>query len=138
MNTPRILLVEDNPDDEALTLRGLRTGGWDTGTTVARDGKAALEKLDGMADLPALVLLDLKLPGLDGTEVLQRIRDNKRTRPLCVVVFTSSNEPGDVARCHALGCNGYVVKPVAYESYIETVRQIGHYWLALNRTPHKA
>jgi two-component system, response regulator len=135
LSNRRILLVEDNPDDEALTLRGLRDGGWNADTTVARDGVTALEKLDSMVTLPSLMLLDLKLPKLDGSEVLQKIRLNERTRPLCVVIFTSSNEPGDISRCYKLGCNGYVIKPVAYENYIEAVQQIGRYWLALNSTP---
>lgn len=138
MKTQHILLVEDNPDDESLTRRGLRRGNWEAGVTVARDGAAALEMLRGMAtagELPGLVLLDLKLPKLDGTEVLRQIREDDRTSHLCVVVFTSSGEPRDVALCYRLGCNSYVIKPVAYESYIETVQQIGAYWLTLNEAP---
>lgn len=129
-----ILLVEDNPDDESLTQRALRRGDWGAEVTVARDGAAALETLEAMAELPDLVLLDLKLPKLDGTEVLRQIRETERTRCLCVVVFTSSGEPRDIALCHGLGCNSYVIKPVAYESYISTVQQIGVYWLTLNET----
>ncbi len=138
MRTQRILLVEDNPDDESLTRRGLRRGNWDDGVTVARDGAAALEVLHGMAtaaELPALVLLDLKLPKLDGTEVLRQIREDDRMSHLCVVVFTSSGEPRDIALSYRLGCNSYVIKPVAYESYIDTVQQIGAFWLTLNETP---
>lgn len=131
----RILLVEDNPDDESLTRRGLRRGDWNSEVIVAHDGPAALEMLGNMEKPPDLVLLDLKLPKLDGTEVLRQIRGNNRTRCLCVVVFTSSGEPGDIALCHDLGCNSYVIKPVAYESYIDTVRQIGAYWLTLNENP---
>ncbi len=131
----RVLLVEDNPDDESLTRRGLRRCGADAEVIVACDGAAALETLGNMADLPDLVLLDLKLPKLDGTEVLRQIRGNNRTRRLCVVVFTSSGEPRDIALCHDLGCNSYVIKPVAYESYIGTVQQIGAYWLVLNENP---
>ena len=127
-----ILLVEDNPDDESLTRRALSRGNWDTKITVARDGTAALASLQTMKKLPDLVLLDLKLPKLDGTEVLRQIRDNDRTRRLCVVVFTSSGEPRDVSLCHRLGCNSYVIKPVAYENYINTVLQIRSYWLTLN------
>lgn len=131
----RILLVEDNPDDESLTRRALRRGDWGAEVTVARDGAAALETLAAMAELPHLVLLDLKLPKLDGAEVLRQIREMNRTRRLCVVVFTSSGEPGDITLCQELGCNSYVIKPVAYESYISTVQQIGAYWLTLNETP---
>ncbi len=130
----RILLVEDNPDDESLTQRALRRGDWGAEVIVARDGALALETLAAAGDLPDLVLLDLKLPKLDGTEVLRQIRDNERTRCLCVVVFTSSGEPRDIALCQKLGCNSYVIKPVAYESYIGTVQQIGNYWLTLNET----
>lgn len=130
----RILLVEDNPDDESLTQRALRRGDQGAEVIVAHDGAAALEALETMTELPDLVLLDLKLPKLDGAEVLRQIRDNDRTRRLCVVVFTSSGEPRDIALCHGLGCNSYVVKPVAYESYISTVQQIGTYWLTLNET----
>lgn len=130
----RILLVEDNPDDESLTQRALRRGDQGAEVIVAHDGADALEALETMTELPDLVLLDLKLPKLDGAEVLRQIRDNDRTRRLCVVVFTSSGEPRDIALCHGLGCNSYVVKPVAYESYISTVQQIGTYWLTLNET----
>ncbi len=128
----RVLLVEDNPDDESLTQRGLRGNDWSVDVTVASDGAMALEMLESADKLPDLLLLDLKLPKFDGAEVLRQTRDNERTRCLCIVIFTSSNDPRDIARCHELGCNSYVVKPVAYESYIETVRQIGTYWLALN------
>lgn len=131
----RILLVEDNPDDESLTRRALRRGDWNAEVIVACDGAAALAALGDMAELPDLVLLDLKLPKLDGTEMLQQIRGNNRTRRLCVVVFTSSSEPRDIALCHDLGCNSYVIKPVTYESYIDTVQQIGAYWLTLNENP---
>lgn len=130
----RILLVEDNPDDESLTQRALRRGDWGAEVIVARDGAMALQTLEIMAELPDLVLLDLKLPKRDGTEVLRQIREMERTRCLCVVVFTSSGEPRDIALCQQLGCNSYVIKPVAYESYVGTVQQIGTYWLTLNET----
>jgi len=132
MNLRNVLLVEDNPDDESLTLRGLRKAGFDPGVVVARDGAAAIETLAAMDPQPVLVLLDLKLPKIDGTEVLRRIRENGTTRQPCVVVFTSSGEPRDIERCYGLGCNSYVIKPVAYESYIGTVAEICGYWLALN------
>ena len=128
--TPRcILLVEDNPDDEVLTRRGLQQAGWDGDTRVARDGAAALDALEQMQLLPVLVLLDLKLPKLDGIDVLRHIRETDRTRHLRVVMFTSSGEARDIARCQTLGCNGYVVKPVAYDQYLDAVRQISRDWL---------
>lgn len=128
-----ILIVEDNPDDESLTQRGLRNAGAEI--TVARDGALALETLGAMERLPELVLLDLKLPKIDGSEVLRQARGNPRTTGLCIVVFTSSSEPADIARCYALGCNSYVIKPVNYEAYIEAVRGIAAYWLNLNLSP---
>jgi len=133
MNDPRILIVEDNPDDESLTQRGLRKSSAEI--EVARDGALALEALTAMDRLPDLVLLDLKLPKIDGSEVLRQLRSEARTSKLCVVVFTSSSEPADIARCYALGCNSYVIKPVTYEDYIEAVRNIAGYWLMLNASP---
>lgn len=133
MTGRRILIVEDNPDDESLTQRGLRNAGADI--TVARDGALALEALGGMERLPEVVLLDLKLPKIDGSEVLRQLRADPRTASLCVVVFTSSSEPADIARCYALGCNSYVIKPVNYEAYIDAVRGISGYWLNLNLSP---
>jgi two-component system response regulator len=133
MNDPRILIVEDNPDDESLTQRGLRKSSAEI--EVARDGALALEALTAMDRLPDLVLLDLKLPKIDGSEVLRQLRAEARTSKLCVVVFTSSSEPADIARCYALGCNSYVIKPVTYEDYIEAVRNIAGYWLMLNASP---
>jgi two-component system response regulator len=130
------LLVEDTRDDESLTLRGLQGAGDGIEVSVVRDGAAALEYLQSGEAPPALVIVDLKLPKVDGSEVLRRIREDARLRHLCVVVFTSSSEPRDVSRCYALGCNSYVIKPVAYESYIDAVRQIGRYWLRLN-TPSR-
>jgi len=133
MNDPRILIVEDNPDDESLTQRSLRKSSAEI--EVARDGALALEALTAMDRLPDLVLLDLKLPKIDGSEVLRQLRAQARTSKLCVVVFTSSSEPADIARCYALGCNSYVIKPVTYEDYIEAVRNIAGYWLMLNASP---
>lgn len=133
MSDPRILIVEDNPDDESLTQRGLRKSS--ATIEVARDGALALEALAAMDHLPDLVLLDLKLPKIDGSEVLRQLRNDARTARLCVVVFTSSSEPADISRCYALGCNSYVIKPVTYEDYIEAVRNIAAYWLSLNASP---
>ena len=133
MIDPRILIVEDNPDDESLTQRGLRKSTVEV--VVAKDGALALEMLAASEHLPDLVLLDLKLPKIDGSEVLRQLRSNVRTSKLCIVVFTSSSEPADIARCYALGCNSYVIKPVTYEDYIDAVRSIAAYWLALNVSP---
>jgi len=130
-----ILLVEDNPDDESLTLRGLRKAGWGEHVAVARDGASAMEILRGLPRQPDLVLLDLKLPKFDGIEVLRQIRGDELTRRLCVVVFTSSSEPRDISRCYGLGCNSYLIKPVAYENYISTMEQICSYWLSFNTAP---
>jgi len=135
LNPCRVLLIEDTRDDESLTLRGLKSAGDAIDISVVRDGAAALEQLQGGGPLPELVIVDLKLPKVDGAEVLRRIREDPRLGKLCVVVFTSSSEPRDVARCYAMGCNSYVIKPVAYESYIDAVRQIGRYWLHLNMPP---
>lgn len=132
MNNNRVLLIEDTRDDESLTLRGLEGAGLQTEIQVARDGAAALELLQTDPSLPALVILDLKLPKIDGAELLRRIREDKRLCSLCVAVFTSSNEPRDITRCYELGCNSYVIKPVNYESYSNAIRQIGSYWLGLN------
>ena len=136
MINPRILIVEDNPDDESLTQRGLRKSTVEV--VVAKDGALALEMLAASEHLPDLVLLDLKLPKIDGSEVLRQLRSNMRTSKLCVVVFTSSSEPADIARCYALGCNSYVIKPVTYEDYIDAVRSIAAYWLALNVSPARS
>ena len=126
-----ILLVEDNPDDEALTVMALR--GVPATLEVARDGQEAMDYLtsDGKA-LPRLVLLDLKLPKIGGLEVLRRIREDDRTRLTPVVVLTSSNAPNDVVASYRLGANSYVRKPVNFDQFSETIRQLGTYWLAVN------
>ena len=129
------MLVEDNPDEESLTQRGLRRAGRAEKIAIARNGAEAIALLVKMVPLPCLVLLDLKLPKINGTEVLRQIRSDERTRHLCVVIFTSSNEPGDIARCYSLGCNSYVIKPVTYEDYINSVEQIADYWLDVNAPP---
>ena len=132
-----ILLVEDNPDDEALTVMALR--GVPATLEVARDGQEAMDYLtnDGKA-LPRLVLLDLKLPKVDGLEVLRRIREDDRTRLTPVVVLTSSNAPNDVVASYRLGANSYVCKPVNFDQFSETIRQLGTYWLAVNEPPPNA
>jgi two-component system response regulator len=131
-----ILLVEDNPDDEALTIRGLRKNNLANEIVVARDGVEALDYLFGTGGktrvTPTLMLLDLKLPKLDGMEVLRRIRADDRTKRLPVVVLTSSTEERDVLESYDLGANSYVRKPVEFEQFMEAARQLQLYWLVLN------
>jgi two-component system, response regulator len=135
-----ILLVEDNPDDEALTLRALKKNNIRNEVVVARDGVAALDYLFGtgayagrdLAAMPQVVLLDLKLPRMDGFEVLERIRSSEATKFLPVVILTTSNEDQDRLRGYGLGANSFVRKPVEFDKFIEAVRQLGLYWLILN------
>lgn len=139
----KILLVEDNPDDEVLTLRALRTHNIANDIDVARDGAEALDylfsrgqyKSKATEPLPQLVLLDLKLPKVDGLEVLKEIRNNDRTRLLPVVVLTSSVEEQDIVSSYSLGANSYIRKPVDFEQFVEAVHQLGLYWLVLNEGP---
>lgn len=136
----RILLVEDNPKDEALTRRALQKHNFQAAVVVARDGAEALDYLLGSdgtpaGALPQLVLLDLKLPKIDGLEVLRRIRANETTRLLPVVILTSSTEERDILEGYRLGTNSYVRKPVDFVAFTEAVRQLGLYWLLLNTTP---
>lgn len=134
MGDRTILLVEDNPDDEALTLRALKRNNILNEVVVAHDGVEALEYLDNCTPecLPELVLLDLKLPRISGLEVLRQIRENNKTRRLAVVILTSSNEERDILTGYNLGVNSYIRKPVDFEQFIEAVRQLGVYWLVLN------
>lgn len=136
-----ILLVEDNADDEALTRRALKKNNISNDLVVARDGVEAIDYLFGTGvhagrgvATPTLILLDLKLPKVDGLEVLRRMRDDPRTRLLPVVVLTSSKEEQDLVRSYRLGANSYIRKPVNFEQFIEAVRQLGLYWLVLNET----
>jgi two-component system response regulator len=141
-----ILLVEDNPDDEALTLRALKKNNILNRVVVARDGTEALDylfcrgKFTGrdLRDLPELVLLDLKLPKVDGLEVLRQLRAAQETRRLPVVILTSSNEQRDIIAGYDLGANSYIRKPVDFSQFTEAVRQLGIYWLVLNVSPHPA
>lgn len=138
-----ILLVEDNPDDEALTLRALSKNKLANGVVVARDGAEAVEFLFATGahagrdagDLPQIVLLDLKLPKLDGFDVLRRIRSDERTKLLPVVILTSSKEERDIVQGYRDGCNSYVRKPVNFDEFVEAARQLGMYWMLLNEVP---
>jgi two-component system response regulator len=136
MTKQTILLVEDNPDDEALTLRALRKNNLPNEVNVARDGAQAFEFLfpgDGSsATLPGLILLDLKLPKVDGFEVLRRIRADDRTKIIPVVVLTSSEEQENILDSYHIGANAYVRKPVNFADFSETVRSIGLFWSLLN------
>lgn len=133
-----IMLVEDNADDEELTLRALRKNNIANEVIVARDGAEALDRLFGESDLPAVVLLDLKLPKIDGLGVLRRLRDNPRTKLLPVVVLSSSAEDRDRMSSYDLGANSYVRKPVDFAEFTEAIRQLGLYWLILNVGPPRS
>ncbi len=137
-----ILLVEDNPDDVELTLRAFEKSSIANNIVVARDGAEALEHLfavgaglEGHRLPPAVVLLDLKLPKLDGLEVLKRIRADERTRRLPVVILSSSKEERDIVRSYDLGANSFVRKPVDFVEFTEAARHLGVYWLVLNESP---
>lgn len=138
-----ILLVEDNPDDEALTIRALKKNNILNDVVIARDGVEALDYLFGIGAhtgrdttaLPQVILLDLKLPKVDGLEVLKAIRADARTRCVPVVILTSSKEEQDMVTSYSLAANSYVRKPVDFGAFIEAVRQLGLYWLMLNEVP---
>lgn len=131
-----ILLIEDNPDDIDLTLRAFKKNKIINEIVIARDGEEALEHLFGAkAVKPALVLLDLKLPKVDGLEVLRQIRSNEKTKFYPVVVLTSSIEQCDLKAAYELGTNSYIKKPVNFEAFIEAVHKLGVYWLILNEPP---
>jgi DNA-binding response OmpR family regulator len=135
-----ILLVEDDPDHEALTIRALKKAHIANNIKVARDGEEAIRILfgneeDGSTFLPQVILLDLKLPKIDGLEVLRRIRESEQHRMLPVVILTSSDEERDVVRSYTLGVNSYIRKPVNFSDFAEATRQLGMYWLVLNETP---
>ena len=143
MKNKLILLVEDNPDDEALALRALKKSNLANDIAVARDGVEALDYIfcEGTQadrdnhDLPVVVLLDLKLPKVDGLEVLKRIKSDERTRRMPVVVMTSSSEEQDIVNSYDFGANSYIRKPVDFNQFTEAVAQLGLYWLVMNEVP---
>ncbi len=142
-NHKAILLVEDNPDDEALAIRALKRHHVGNEIIVARDGVEALDYLfctgkyadRDIANKPSVVLLDLKLPRIDGLEVLRRVRSDPRTQFLPIVVLTTSSEEGDILDSYSLGCNSYIRKPVDFLQFSEAIRQLGMYWLLMNESP---
>ena len=137
-----ILLVEDNPDDVELALHALKRNNILNPIVVARDGQEALDYLnyggkysDSKHDAPALILLDLQLPKVDGIEVLRKIKENNSLKKVPVVILTSSKEEKDLVESYDLGVNSYIRKPVDFDQFVETVRYIGYYWLLLNESP---
>jgi len=138
-----LLLVEDNPQDLELTLRALKKANLANSIKIARDGAEALEFLFGSAEhmdrrienSPSIILLDLKLPKVDGLEVLKHIKADPRTQSIPVIILTSSREQIDISECYKLGANSYIVKPVDFEGFATAVRDLGFYWLLLNQSP---
>ena len=143
MNEVEILLVEDNPHDAELTLRALKKRNLANRVLHTKDGAEALDFIfaegayagRNVENGPRVILLDLKLPKVDGLEVLRKIKADERTRTIPVVVLTSSREDRDLEECYALGVNSYIVKPVEFESFVTAVSELGFYWLLLNQTP---
>lgn len=143
MNTRPILLAEDNPDDQKLALRAFKKSNLSNEIILANDGVEALDYLFGtgkyaggeLPELPAVALLDLKMPRKDGLAVLKEIRENERTRFLPVVIVTSSKEEQDMIQGYSLGVNSYVRKPIDFNEFVDAVQNLGLYWLLLNETP---
>ena len=143
INEVEILLVEDNPNDAELTLRALRKNHLANRVLHAKDGEQALEFIFGngvyagriVEHTPKVILLDLKLPKVNGIEVLERVKADDRTKNIPVVVLTSSREDIDLNKCYELGVNSYIVKPVEFENFVKAVAALGFYWLLLNQTP---
>lgn len=143
LNEMEILLVEDNPNDVELTLRALKKHNLANKVHVVKDGAEALEYIfaggaynhRNIEDWPRLILLDLKLPKVDGLEVLRRIKSDERTKVIPVVVLTSSREERDLVESYRLGANSYIVKPVDFDKFVESVSELGLYWLLLNQPP---
>lgn len=144
LNEKLILLVEDNPDDVLLAKRALKKNSISSNIVVATDGQEAIEYLfaEGVYEgrdtsiMPHVIFLDLKLPKLDGIDVLKRIRANETTRMIPVVMLTSSNEEGDIINCYKNGANSFICKPVDFDEFLEASKQMGTYWLSLNVTPN--
>jgi two-component system response regulator len=138
-----MLIVEDSAEDLELALRAFRKANVSTRIEVARDGQEALDFLfctgphadRSLADVPGIVVLDLKLPRVDGLEVLKRLREDERTRQIPTVVLSSSNQAADIERSYKLGVNSYVVKPVSFDAFSSALQELGHYWLGLNQRP---
>lgn len=143
MDDVEILLVEDNPADVELTLRALKKNNIANRVQVAEDGEVALDFLFGRGQFadrntdcrPKVVLLDLKLPKVDGLEVLRNLKSNPKTQTIPVVVLTTSKQESDIVESYRLGVNSYIVKPVDFEKFVESVRDLGLYWLLINQTP---
>ena len=140
MDDVDVLLVEDNPDDAELTLRALRKSNVTDRLLHVDDGAKAIDFLfsDACTKLPRFILLDLKLPKIDGLEVLRRVKGHERTRTIPVVILTSSKEERDVVTSYDLGVNSYIVKPVGFDQYMRTVSDVGRYWHDLNQLPQMA
>lgn len=144
-NEVEILLIEDNPNDVEMTLRALKNNNITNNIFHLKDGAEALEYFFGTGQFqgrnvhqrPKLVLLDLKMPKVDGLEVLERIKSTELTKTIPVVVLTSSNEDPDIERCYALGVNSYIVKPVDFDGFHKAVAELGFYWILLNQPPMK-
>src|SRR5215471_498732 len=130
-----ILLVEDNPNDAELTQRALKKSEIGARLAIARDGAEALEYLLSRRPKPKVIFLDLKLPKIDGIEVLRRLRQDDRTQSIPVIVLTSSQEERDIKECYSLGVNSYVVKPVEFDKFYKVVGDLATYWLVLNKSP---
>ena len=138
-----ILLVEDNMDDAEMTIHALRKNNLANKLIHMKDGEEALDFLFGTGNFigrdvnlkPSLILLDLKMPKIDGLEVLERVKSNEATKKIPVVILTSSKEDPDVSKCYELGANSYIVKPVEFESFIKAVSELGMYWMILNQPP---
>jgi len=143
-NNRKILLVEDNPDDIELTLRAFKKNNIFNKIIVKRDGAEALDYFfgkDGMVnkqknDMPIVILLDLKLPKINGIDLLKKLKADERTKLIPIVILTSSKEPADLLSCYKLGCNSYIRKPVDFSQFMDMVKQLGLYWLLINEGPN--